>query len=307
MRGGEAVLLNQVLPGYRIGEQIGSGAGSRIFRATKLKTGKEFAVKWVSRNSADDDRFIEQIRSEYDISHRLEHAVLRRSFLLHRVRRGFAVRDWLLVMEYLDGMTLAVARPNRLNTFYNIFRRVAEGLEHMHEAGYVHADVKPINIMIVRGGGVRIIDFGQACRMGAAKQRVQGTPDFIAPEQVRKMPLDRRTDVFNLGATMYWVLTSENFPTVLAEGAEPGDKRIHTQDEPLAPSEWNDKIPKALSTLVMECCQDNPNARPADMGAVAVRLESLRQRWLNVREDIKANRTNDQLIDRDPSIAGGLE
>jgi serine/threonine-protein kinase len=298
--------LNQVLPGYRIGEQIGTGAGSRIFRATKLKTGKEYAVKWVTRNSAEDDRFVEQIRSEYKLSHRLEHDVLRRSFLLHPVRRGFQVRDWLLVMEYLDGLTLAVARPNRLNTFYKVFRRVAEGLGYMHEAGYVHADLKPINIMIVRGGGVKIIDFGQACPMGTAKQRVQGTPDFIAPEQVRKMPLDRRTDVFNLGATMYWVLTSQNFPTVLADPSGNGAESLNTKDRPLAPIELNDRIPKALSVLVMECCAANPTARPADMGAVAARLESLRQRWLNFREDMKAGRTGNQRSDRDPSIAGDL-
>jgi len=209
-----------LLPGYRITRQIGTGAGSKIFFAVELKSGKTFAVKHVVRNTPEDEVFIAQVEREYQVSSGISHPYLRHSYSIHRIRKRLQIKDLMLVMEYVDGLNLEKARPNRLNTFLTLFRKVAEGLHAMHEAGFVHSDIKPTNIMIGKGGIVKIIDFGQSCAMNHRKERIQGTPDYIAPEQVRRMPLDRRTDVFNLGATMYWVLTSENYPTEI-RGADP--------------------------------------------------------------------------------------
>jgi serine/threonine-protein kinase len=108
---------------------------------------------------------------------------------------------------------------------------------------------------------------------------VQGTPDYIAPEQVRRLQLDRRTDVFNLGATMYWVLTSEKYPTAIRGAVERGTVNLTSAEKPLAPIELNDKIPLALSTLVMECCRQNPSERPADMKQVTSRLAAIQKLW----------------------------
>ena len=101
-----------------------------------------------------------------------------------------------------------------------IFRMVANGLGAMHLQGYIHCDIKPNNILINPNGSIKIIDLGQSCRNGTTKTRIQGTPDYIAPEQVRRQPLDQRTDVFNLGATMYWALTGKNVPTLIPKKSE---------------------------------------------------------------------------------------
>ena len=279
--------MDSILPGYRITRQIGLGAGSRISIAIEMKSGKTFSVKHVLRNTADDQRFIDQIENEYKVSHAIDHPHLRHSFHIHRVRRLLAVKEVFLVMDYIDGLPLESARPNRLNTFFTIFQKIAAGLDAMHRAGWVHADIKPTNIMLAAKGVVKIIDFGQACPLGHRKDRVQGTPDFIAPEQVRRLRLDQRTDVFNLGATMYWVLTSEKYPTAIRGQDARGGISLMSADKPIAPVELNDKIPVSLSNLVMDCCRENPAERPADMKQVTGRFAVVQKLWRKHRDEIR--------------------
>jgi len=278
------------LPGYRITKQIGVGAGSKIMLGVELKSGKTFAVKHVARNSPDDDRFLAQTENEFAVSSKLSHPYLRHSYHLHRVRKLLAVKELYLVMDWVNGLTVEKARPNRLNTFLTLFGKVAVGLQAMHEAGYVHADIKPTNIMLAPRGVVKVIDFGQACPMHHRKERIQGTPDYIAPEQVRRLRLDQRTDVFNLGATMYWVLTSEKYPTALRGTDLRGGISLVTSDKPIAPIELNDKIPLSLSVLVMECCRENPDERPVDMKQVGGRLAVTQKLWRKYRENVRAER-----------------
>ncbi len=267
------------LSDYKIIRQIGTGAGSKIFLAKHLRTGKPYAVKHVVRHSSEDDKFLEQVEMEYEVCHKLDNKYLRHSYSIHRARKLIQVSEIMVVMDYIDGLPLDKALPNRLNSFLVVFRKIAAGLHAMHEAGYVHSDIKPNNIMVATGGELKIIDFGQSCKMHTKKERIQGTPDYIAPEQVRRLPLDQRTDVFNLGATMYWVLTSENYPTALRGTDLAGGNNLVSKDKPIAPIEWNDKIPVSLSNLVMECCRDNPGERPADMKLIDSRLAVVQEIW----------------------------
>lgn len=282
--------MSDPLPGYRITKQIGVGAGSKIMLGVELKSGRTYAVKHVARNSPGDDRFLHQAANEFAVSSKISHAYLRHSFHLHRVRRFLAVRELYLVMDWVDGLNLEKARPNRLNTFLTLFRKIAAGLDALHDAGYVHADIKPTNIMLAPRGVVKVIDFGQACPIHHRKERIQGTPDYIAPEQVRRLRLDQRTDVFNLGATMYWVLTSEKYPTAIRGTDARGGISLVTSDKPIAPVELNDKIPVSLSVLVMECCRENPGERPADMKQVGSRLAVVQKQWRKYRETVRAER-----------------
>jgi serine/threonine-protein kinase len=283
------------LPGYRITKQVGVGARSTIHLAVHEASGKSFAIKHVARNSSDDadsdpffKRFIEQVETEYAVTSKIKHPYLRHSYEMHRVRKLLQVTEVVLVMEYVHGLDFEKARPNRLTSFLAVFEKVARGLQALHESGYVHSDIKPTNIMIGPKGVVKIIDFGQSCPVGHKKERIQGTPDYIAPEQVRRSPLDERTDVYNLGATMYWVLTSENYPTAIQGTDSRGGMRIVSSDKPLAPIELNDKIPLSLSQLVMECCRDNPAERPGDMQQVVARLAVVQKLWRKYREGVRA-------------------
>ncbi len=274
-------------PGYRLVGQLGVGARSTIAQVACEETGKPFALKRVVRNSADDDRFIEQAENEFTVCSAIDHAALRKCFEIQRTKKWFKIRELLILMEYVSGKPLQDNKPTEMPAAIALFRRIAEALHGLHDAGYVHADIKPNNIL-VDGDNVKIIDFGQSCPIGHKKDRIQGTPDYIAPEQVRKMPLDQRTDVFNLGATMYWVLTGHNFPTEMEQHA--GGNAITGLKR--TPKEIDDEIPAALSALVMDCCAENPQNRPKDMRQLIARLsvaENILQGGLTGSKEITEN------------------
>ncbi len=118
---------------------------------------------------------------------------------------------------------------------------------------------------------MKIIDFGQTCRSGTAKKRIQGTPDFISPEQVKCEPVTPRTDVFNFGATLYWALCGQKLPTLFT--LKKGANSFLMDDHIATPGAINPEVPETLSNLVMECVRTNPAKRPGDMGDVVRRLE----------------------------------
>ncbi len=268
------------LPRYDIVHRIGRGAGAVIYEARERSSRRRVAIKHVVRRGPQDDRFVEQAEIEYRVAHQLDHPYLRRCLDIVRVRRWLRTRELFLVMELVDGERLdnqyQDRRPERVEPVIDIFMHVAEGLRAMHGHGYIHADIKPNNILLTADGGLKIIDFGQSCPIGHTKTRIQGTPDYIAPEQVQLAPLDQRTDVFNLGATMYWVLTGKAFSTVLPT-APAGLKKIELDarrgNDP--PHETNQQVPIPLSRLIMECCASDRARRPRDMALVISRLETI--------------------------------
>lgn len=262
------------LPGYKIIKHLGTGAHSTINLAQRESDGEKVAVKRIVRRGPEDDRFIAQAETEYEIASRLEHPSLREYYDVVRVRKWFHTRELYLIMEFAEGETLERHPPGRIGRVPAMFVQVAEGLHAMHKHGYLHADIKPNNIILHTHERVKIIDFGQSCRLGHTKERVQGTPDYMAPEQVRRQPLDQRTDVFNLGATMYWVLTRRAFSTAMPTQVDK-NKLIDLASSRLnaAPHELNPKIPPALSNLIMRCCESQPKNRPSDMREVISSLE----------------------------------
>jgi len=114
-----------------------------------------------------------------------------------------------------------------------------------------------------------VIDFGQSCPIGTVKARIQGTPDFIAPEQVHRRPLDGRTDVFNFGASLYWALAGRPIPTVLPKE---GSLTLNTGQRIPPVEQFNPDVPKSLSKLITDCIELNPAQRPASMNEVVSRL-----------------------------------
>ena len=88
-----------------------------------------------------------------------------------------------------------------------VFERIADGLTHMHKQGVFHADLKPNNLILGRGTRVKVIDYGLAWIKGEPKDRVQGTPEYMAPETVEHKLINERTDIYNFGATMYRLVT----------------------------------------------------------------------------------------------------
>ncbi|MHC4572902.1 MAG: serine/threonine protein kinase [Planctomycetota bacterium] len=257
--------------GFTILKRIGTGARSTIYLATADEDNTPVALKRVIFERPEDARVFEQVETEYRIARRIDHPYVRKYKELKRIRRLFRVRELLLSMEYFDGQSLEEGPTLSLVDVLLVLRMVASGLHAMHQQGFIHCDIKPNNILLNKSGAIRIIDFGQSCKIGTTKPRIQGTPDYIAPEQVRRKPLGPPTDVFNLGATMYWSLTGKNVPTLIPKKKDRLGLVIPKNCP--APHEIRDKVPIGVSKLVMDCIKDNPADRPRDMMMVISRLD----------------------------------
>ena len=154
----------------------------------------------------------------------------------------------------------------------NTFIPAAQGLQAMHNMGYVHCDIKPNNILRDAQGEVKVIDFGQSAKIGTVKERIQGTPDYISPEQVERRPITVQTDIYNFGATVYWAVTGKTIPTQYTVSRK-GEHSFLLDTMIASPQQLNPKTPVALSNLVMECIATNPKKRPPDMEQTIMRLE----------------------------------
>lgn len=263
------------IDGYRIVRKLGSGARTTIYLAVDEGTRQTVALKRAILESPEDMRIFEQMEAEFKVARLIDHPSVRKCYKVFRVRKLLRTQELLLTMEYFDGQSLEEQDRLSLGDVLLVFRMVTVGLNAMHEKGYVHCDIKPNNILFSREGGIKIIDLGQSCRIGEIKKRIQGTPDYIAPEQVRREHISHRTDIFNLGATMYWALTGRNVPTLIPKKNEFGISVMVEPSDFKSPNEVYSKIPVELSDLVMECVKDRPSDRPSNMSEITGRLDVL--------------------------------
>jgi len=273
----EAAKSGSKLAGFTVLAELGRGAASIIYLVQDPRTKQIWALKHVIKESPKDQRFLDQAEKEYEISTRLDHPALRKIPRLIKNRRLLQVKELYLVMEYVDGVSIEKHPPETFDQALAIAKQTAEGLAHMHESGFVHADMKPNNIVVTDDGGVKVIDLGQSCPIGTVKERIQGTPDYIAPEQVHRRQITPQTDIYNLGATLYWILTSKHIPTALPKG----DSLVSSLDDqfierPKPLMESNPRVPQRLNDLVMECVEVAPEKRPETMRSVAERLDLIR-------------------------------
>lgn len=267
--------------GFRVHALLGQGAASQIYLVQDPKTKQIFALKHVHRGDAKDARFLDQAIQEYQIASKLNHPNLRKiERLIKKTRRLLHLTDVFLLMEHVDGVSMERRPPKNFDEALQIFGQTARALAHMHARGFIHADMKPNNIIVCHAEdqpAAKIIDLGQSCATGTVKSRIQGTPDYIAPEQVHRRPITPQTDIYNLGTTMYWTVTGKHVPTALPRG----DSLLSRIDDNLIPrpkpaSELNPRVPAKLNELVMHCVEINPSDRPNDMVYVAEQLDLIR-------------------------------
>jgi serine/threonine-protein kinase len=305
----------ELIEGYRVLSEIGRGAASVVYLAQDPKTKQIWALKHVTRGEAKDNRFLEQAEHEYNIAAQLDHPNIRRFEKLIRKKEGFlsAPSEIIAVMELVDGTSVDREPPRTFEQAAEIFEQVARGLAYMHSRGFVHADMKPNNVIVDATGKAKIIDLGQSCAMNTVKKRIQGTPDYIAPEQVHRRPITHKTDIYNLGATMYWALTRRFVPTALGKQ----DSLVGSLDDALMPkpqpcTAFNARVPEYLNELIMSCVEIEPALRPETMNVVADRLNLVKARLLAEAEMRKSGSFRRVLEDtdaegRDRSKAGSRD
>lgn len=218
-----AVNVGDRLDHYRIDSLVARAGMACIFRATDLRTGEQVAIKVPHAEMECDPVFFDRFRREEQIGQKLDHAGVMKVMVNPERSRVYMVMEWVEGRPLRDIMTPGTKLP--ATRAVRIAMGVCSALEHIHSHGVVHRDLKPENIMVGPGDEIKLIDFGLASAMGVRRltfgkfSHLMGTPDYIAPEQVKGKRGDARSDIFALGAILYEMLTGEppfQGPTPLA-------------------------------------------------------------------------------------------
>lgn len=256
---------------------LGTGAHSTILHIRRDSDGKQYALKVVPIDGPDDQKYMDQAEHELEVASKLDHPNVVKAFELEKVKNWFfQVKKVHLLIEYINGKTLDTCPRLTIPRLVQVFKMVADGMVHMHRRQVCHGDLKPNNIMLSRTGEAKIIDLGLARLKGEGSSRVQGTPEYMAPEQVKHSLINERTDIYNFGATMYRLVTWKLPQAVVSEedGNVPLDakmwKRLY---KPVM--EQQPKCPAKLAELIDRCLSYEALKRPERMSEVQNTLDHL--------------------------------
>lgn len=239
------------IDGYRLIRKLGAGGMGTVFEAVDERQGRSVALKLIAADYLSSDETVQRFRQEARVASAVTHP--RCVFVL-------AVDDDrgrpYLVMELMPGTTLQSLVEQKgclepTDAILKIFD-VIEGLEEFHKLGMIHRDVKPSNCFLEAGGRVKIGDFGlsKAVEGGVDLTRAGaflGTPLYASPEQIKRDPLDQRTDVYSVAATLYYLICKH--PPVQANDAAEALARVVSEPAPPL-SGFAPQIPRALEAVV---------------------------------------------------------
>jgi serine/threonine protein kinase len=271
---------------FQVMGPLGTGAHSTILHIRRSSDSKQYALKIVPIEEEEDKKYLEQAEHEFAVAQKLHHDNLIKIYALEKIKKFlfFGVREVRLLIEYVPGKTLDKFKVLALPKLVQIFEKVASGLAHMHRREICHADLKPHNIMLGKGGQVKIIDYGLAWMKGEQKDRVQGTPEYMAPEQAKQRIVNPQTDLFNFGATMYRLCTWKNIAPVVEQDGTPVPGKIWERS--LRPvQELKPNIPDDLAKLIQRCLSYKPAGRPESATDMHQELQQIVEKVVRSPED----------------------
>jgi serine/threonine-protein kinase len=253
---------------YQICGMLAEGGMSEVYRAVDTTTGRDVVLKVPHARIAGDLAAFNRYRREVDIAARLQHPGLQR--LLSEPEAPF------IVFEYVEGESLRTYLKRHgslpVDEVLRIGAQLADTLQYVHQQGVVHRDLKPENIIIGPDGRITLMDFGIALRQASRRltfshlTNAVGTPDYMAPEQVRGERGDERTDVYALGVVLYELLTGA-VPYPADEALEAMRKKVET-DPPLV-RRLRPEAPLELEAIIYRALRRRPDQRYPSMSEMA--------------------------------------
>jgi serine/threonine protein kinase len=261
---------------FTVLDTLGAGAHSSILHIRREDDSREYALKLVPIEDKDDRKFLEQARHEFRVGQLLDHPNLEKVLAFETDGGWFTgPKKARLLLEYCPGTTMDKLPLLRMARLVRVFERIADGLTHMHKRGVYHADMKPNNLIHDGGTRVKVIDFGLAWIKGEAKDRVQGTPEYMAPETVEHKLINERTDIYNFGATMYRLTTLRLPPCWVTDGTSLPMTKQDFREQLKPARSLNPLVPEGLAELIHRCLDPNALKRPERMSQVQGTLDQL--------------------------------
>ncbi len=256
---------------YIITDWIGQGGMGQVFKAVHEMMGRESAIKVLPLHKKTSES-IENFRREIRTQAKLDHPNLVRAY-----DAGEDGNVHYLVVEYVEGTDLRrLVRTKGMVTVQqaaSIIKQAAEGLEHAHQRGLIHRDIKPGNILVTASGVAKVSDLGLAGHLTDNEGRsgkIVGTADYLAPEQIRS-PLDvsKVADIYALGCTLYYAITGKvPFPG----GNAKSKARRHLEETPWHPRRFNPEVSDEFVDLIGDMMEKDPRERIQSALEVAERL-----------------------------------
>ena len=246
---------------YRIVEKIGAGGMGVVYKAVDLHLDRLVAIKALNPEFSGNPDLLDRFRAEARAQAQLNHPNLATLY-------AFLEQDGAayMVMEYIEGETfhrmVAQRGPIRPAEAVPLFRQALAGLACAHRQGIVHRDIKPGNIMLNRDGVVKVMDFGLAKVVGGhgvTRSGVRlGTAYYMSPEQILMKPVDLRSDIYSLGATLYEMLTGG---APFHADSEFEILNDHVNTPPPSPARLHPEIPGGIERAVLKALAKQPGER----------------------------------------------
>jgi serine/threonine protein kinase len=263
---------------YRLTDRIAAGGMGEVWRGEDELLNRAVAVKLLPTGRAGDEAFLARFRAEARYSASLSHAGIAR---VYDYGESAEFGGAYLIMELVRGEPLSaiLARAGRLSpdATLDIIGQAARALDAAHQAGIVHRDIKPGNLLVAAGGTTKITDFGIATAMRAAQAShltetgmVMGTAMYVSPEQATGAPVDASSDIYSLGVVAYECLAG-HVPFTATDPLAIAYAHKHAPVPPLPPD-----VPPPVADLVYDMLAKTPAERPANARMVADRAEMLR-------------------------------
>ena len=267
------MLINTTLDNrYTILERVGGGGMADVYRAHDQLLDRSVAVKVLRSQFTNDEEFVTRFRREAQAAAKLSHPNIVNIYDVGKDKDSYYI-----VMEYISGETLKdrIIRDKVLpvETAVQIALEIAEALEHAHQNGLIHCDIKPHNILTTKAGRIKVTDFGIARAVTSATMTQSGTiigsVHYFSPEQAKGSAIGAKSDIYSLGVVLYEMLTG-NVPFQAETPISVALK--HLQEEPKPPREYNPDLPPLLEALILKAMAKDPAMRFADISEMIADL-----------------------------------